>query len=63
MRAVNFRICCLVHPVYHQDVDTTNGHRACFHQLVRSLCGTVDDLLAEIPEAVTTVDVDVLQSV
>jgi hypothetical protein len=40
-----------------------NGHRACFHQLVRSLCRTVDDLLAEIPEAVIMVDVDVLQCV
>jgi hypothetical protein len=34
-----------------------------FHQLVSSLCQTVDDLLTEIPEAVTTVDVAVLQYV
>ena len=61
--AVKFQICRLIHPVYHQAVDTVNGHRACFHQLVRSLYRTVDDFLAEILKAVTKVDVDVLQSV
>ena len=61
--AVKFWICWPVHSVYHQAVDTMNGHRTFFNQLVRSLRRTADDLLAEIPEAVTTVDVDVLRSV
>jgi DNA integrity scanning protein DisA with diadenylate cyclase activity len=47
---------------YHQALCTMNRHRAFFHQLVSSLCQTVDDL-AEISETVTIVDVDVLQCV